>query len=150
MTTRRIVLTATAFAMVFASLAGPNAQSSPSSPATFTELLAVEREQIRPDAGSLPVPLGFTREQILLGDRVFHGEAAGGQCSQCHGWDAKGTPVGNDLTTGMYIWGDGTVNAIKRTILHNTVIAPRMDGNLARADIDAVAAYVWALGRRDR
>jgi hypothetical protein len=26
-------------------------------------------------------------------------------------------PVGNDLTTGMYIWGDGTVNAIKRTIM---------------------------------
>ena len=47
-------------------------------------------------------------------------------------------------------WGDGTVNAIKRTIMHNTVIAPRMDGNLAPADIDTVAAYVWALGRRDR
>jgi hypothetical protein len=66
------------------------------------------------------------------------------------GWDAKGTPVGNDLTTGMYIWGDGSVTAIKRTIMHNTAIAPRMDGNLTPADIDAVAAYVWALGRRDR
>jgi hypothetical protein len=49
----------------------------------------LKENKIRPDAGPLPVPLGFTREQILLGDRVFHGEAADGQCSQCHGWDAK-------------------------------------------------------------
>jgi len=149
MTSRLIALAAPAFAMIFASPTAPKAQSVPPSAATFTEPLAVEREQIRPDAASLPVPRGFTREQILLGDRVFHGEAAGGQCSQCHGWDAKGTPVGNDLTTGMYIWGDGTVNAIKRTITHNMVVAPRMDGSLNPADVEAVAAYVWALGRRN-
>ena len=50
----------------------------------------------------------------------------------------------------MYIWGDGTVNAIKRTIMHNMVVAPRMDGDLNPAEIEAVAAYVWALGRRGR
>jgi hypothetical protein len=106
MTARCIALTAAAFAMVFGSPTRPDAQqSSPPPAATFTEPLAVERQQIRPDAESLPIPLGFTREQILLGDRVFHGEAAGGQCSQCHGWDAKGTPTGNDLTTGMFIGG---------------------------------------------
>ena len=150
MTTRWIVWIATAFAIAFAPLMRANAQSSPPSAASFTEPLAVEREQIRPNAASLPIPEGFTREQILLGDRVFHGEAADGQCSQCHGWDAKGTPVGNDLTTGMYIWGDGTVNAIKRTIMHNMVVAPRMDGDLNPAEIEAVAAYVWALGRRSQ
>jgi hypothetical protein len=140
MTPRLIVLTAAAFAVIFVSSTAPKAQSDPPSAATFTKPLAVEREQTRPDPASLPIPLGFTREQILLGDRVFHGEAAGGQCSQCHGWDAKGTPVGNDLTTGMYIWGDGSVNAIKRTIMHNMTIAPGMDGNLKPADVDAVAA----------
>jgi hypothetical protein len=149
MTPRLIVLTAAAFAVIFVSSTAPKAQSDPPSAATFTKPLAVEREQTRPDPASLPIPLGFTREQILLGDRVFHGEAAGGQCSQCHGWDAKGTPVGNDLTTGMYIWGDGSVNAIKRTIMHNMTIAPGMDGNLKPADVDAAAAYVWALGRRN-
>ena len=49
----------------------------------------------------------------------------------------------------MFAWGDGSVNAIKRTIMHNMAVAPGMDGNLKPADVDAVAAYVWALGRRN-
>ena len=27
-----------------------------------------------------------------MGDRIFHGEAAGGTCTGCHGADAKGSP----------------------------------------------------------
>ncbi len=147
MISRLLILAAAAFGAALASPTAPKAQSGSASE-TFTEPLAVEREQVRPDAASLPVPKGFTREQILLGDRIFHGEAAGGQCSHCHGLDAKGTPVGNDLTTGMYIWGDGSVNTIKRTVLHNMAVVPGMDGDLKPADVDAVAAYIWALGRR--
>ncbi len=96
------------------------------------------------------MPLGFTREQIVHGDRVFHGEAASGRCSTCHGQDAKGTPIGNDLTAGMFVWGDGSVNAIKRTIMHNMSVVPGIDGDLKPADVDAVAAYIWALGRQNR
>jgi len=117
---------------------------------SLTEELSVTRVQIRPPAEALPVPPGYSRAQILLGDRIFHGEAAGGQCSTCHGLDAKGTPVGSDLTTGMYIWGDGSVKEIRRTIAHNMQIAPGMDGNLRPADVDAVAAYIWALGRNQQ
>jgi mono/diheme cytochrome c family protein len=58
------------------------------------------------------VPTGFSREQILHGDRVFHGEAANGQCSVCHGKDGKGTPNGNDLTAGMFVWSDGSVKEL--------------------------------------
>jgi len=104
----------------------------------------------RPTAESLPVPPGGTREQVALGDRIFHGEAAGGKCGQCHGWDAKGTATGNDLTTGMWIWGDGSVRAIKATIAHNMEMAPGMDGPLTAADVDAVTAYVWALGHQKK
>jgi|SRR5271166_143481 len=104
----------------------------------------------RPSAQSLPVPPGGTREQVALGDRIFHGEAAGGKCSECHGRDAKGSPTGNDLTTGMWIWGDGGVRAIKATIAHNMEMAPGMDGQLSAADVDAVAAYVWALGHEKK
>jgi mono/diheme cytochrome c family protein len=102
----------------------------------------------RPPAASLPVPLGATREQVLLGDRIFHGEAAGGRCSICHGADAKGTGNGNDLTVGMWIWGDGSVKMLKATVMHNMSIAPGMDGNLTPSDVDAVVAYVWALGHQ--
>jgi len=38
------------------------------------------------------------------------------------------------------------VEGIKRILGHNLAIAPGMDGDLTPAD--AVAAYVWALGRR--
>jgi len=104
----------------------------------------------RPLLESLPVPPGATREEVALGDRIFHGEAAGGKCSACHGSDAKGSPTGNDLTTGMWIWGDGSLRAIKATITHNMEMAPGMDGRLTPADVDAVTAYVWALGHRKK
>jgi mono/diheme cytochrome c family protein len=107
-----------------------------------------ESERERPPAALLPVPLGATREQVLRGDRIFHGEAAAGKCSECHGVDAKGTANGNDLTVGMWIWGDGSLKMIKGTISHNMAIAPGMDGQLTPADVDAVTAYVWALGHQ--
>ncbi len=94
---------------------------------------------------ALRVPPGATLEQVQLGERIFHGQAAGGKCSQCHGGDAKGTANGNDLTTGLWIWGEGTVHDIKATILHNMIAAPNMDGQLTPSDVDAVADYVWSI-----
>ncbi|MBN9043778.1 MAG: hypothetical protein BGP05_15835 [Rhizobiales bacterium 62-47] len=113
-----------------------------------TPPLSIHRNQIRPPAETLPVPAGFSRDHILHGDRVFHGEAANGQCSVCHGIDGKGTPNGNDLTAGMFVWSDGSVRELKRTILHNMAVAPGMDGDLKPADVDAVAAYVWAISHQ--
>lgn len=113
-----------------------------------TPPLSIYRDQVRPPVETLPVPSGFTREQILHGDRVFHGEAANGQCSICHGIDAKGTANGNDLTVGMFIWSDGSVKELKRTILHNMAVAPGRDGDLEPADVDAVSAYVWAISHQ--
>ena len=102
----------------------------------------------RPALEALRTPQGATREQVLLGDRIFHGEAAGGKCSECHGWDAKGTGNGNDLTVGMWIWSDGSLKMLKATVMHNMSIAPGMDGELTPADVDAVVAYVWAIGHQ--
>jgi mono/diheme cytochrome c family protein len=113
-----------------------------------TPPLSMFRKQIRPPADALPVPTGFSREQILHGDRVFHGEAAGGQCSVCHGVDGKGTANGNDLTAGMFVWSDGSVRELKRTILHNMEVVPGRDGDLEPADVDAVSAYVWAISHQ--
>jgi len=107
-----------------------------------------EPESGRPDAAALPVPPGATQDQVLLGDRIFHGEAAGGKCAECHGADAKGTANGNDLTLGMWIWGDGSMRMIRGTIQHNMAMAPGMDGQLTPADVEAVTAYVWAIGHR--
>ena len=66
----------------------------------------------------------------------------------CHGVDAKGTANGNDLTLGLWIWSDGTHASLKAIIHHNMRVAPGMDGDLTAEDVDAVAAYVWALGHQ--
>jgi mono/diheme cytochrome c family protein len=135
-------------AALFGSLGLPlalKAQTDQLPAKSLTAPLSEAREQIRPLTEELPLPMGYTREQVVHGDRVFHGEAAGGQCYVCHGQDARGTPNGNDLTTGMFLWGDGSVASIKRTITHNMSIVPGMDGDLRPEDTDAVAAYVWAI-----
>jgi glucose/arabinose dehydrogenase/mono/diheme cytochrome c family protein len=120
---------------------------------------AVPPEGIHPDAGrpsaaSLPVPPGATKEQVALGDRIFHGEASNGTCSGCHGSDAKGGSVGGDLTSGAWLWGDGSVAALKQTITvgvpmpkkHTGAMPPLGGSPLSPADVQAVTAYVWAIG----
>ena len=109
----------------------------------------------RPPVESLPLPPGVTREQLVLGDHVFHGEAAGGTCSGCHSSDGKGSVVGSDLTTGQWLWSDGNLDAIATTITQGVPAPKRTFGampplggaQLSATDLAAVAAYVWAIGR---
>jgi glucose/arabinose dehydrogenase/mono/diheme cytochrome c family protein len=115
-------------------------------------------EGIHPDAGMgpLPVPPGASSDRVALGDRIFHGQTAGGTCTGCHGTDARGTAVGPDLTSGKWLWGDGSVQAIARTITlgvpkpkdHTGAMPPMGGAQLSQADIAAVADYVWAIGHR--
>jgi glucose/arabinose dehydrogenase/mono/diheme cytochrome c family protein len=120
-------------------------------------------EGIHPDAGrpepaSLPIPLGGTREQVALGDRIFHGEASNGTCSGCHGSDAKGSSVGPNLTAGTWHWGDGSLKAITNTITtgvpgpkdYSGAMPPLGGAELSRSDVAAVAAYVWAVSHNDK
>ena len=108
----------------------------------------------RPLLASLPLPPGSSSAQLALGERVFHGEAAGGTCAGCHASDGKGSEVGPDLTSGQWLWGDGSVKAIASTIRTGVTkpkgtsgaMPPLGGAALSPADVDAVAAYVWALG----
>jgi glucose/arabinose dehydrogenase len=116
-------------------------------------------EGIHPNAGAapLPVPPGASPDQVALGDRIFHGEVDGGTCLGCHGTDGKGTAMGSDLTSGKWLWGNGSVEAITRTIAqgvpkpkNHTGAMPPMGGvQLSQADLAAVADYVWAIGHRN-
>jgi glucose/arabinose dehydrogenase/mono/diheme cytochrome c family protein len=120
-------------------------------------------EGIDPNAGaragvavSLPIPPGSTAAQVALGARVFHGEVAGGTCAGCHGSNARGTPVGPDLTTGKWVWGDGSLASITHVIddgvpdpkNFRSAMPPKGGAELSSADVGAVAAYVWALGHQ--
>jgi glucose/arabinose dehydrogenase/mono/diheme cytochrome c family protein len=115
-------------------------------------------EGTHPDAGrtvsaSLPVPVGATTEQVALGDRIFHGEAADGTCVGCHGTDAKGSPQGPSLVSGKWLDTDGTFAGLRHTITEGVPhpkysgppMPPRGGAPLSDADVAAVAAYVWAI-----
>ncbi len=113
-------------------------------------------EGIHPDAG-LPVPPGGSPDQIALGDRIFHGQVDGGTCAGCHSADAKGTSVGSNLTSGQWLWSDGSVQGISQTIMHGVpkpkdhtgAMPPEGGVQLSQADLTAVADYVWAIGHQN-
>jgi mono/diheme cytochrome c family protein len=124
-------------------------------PADLKTLTAAPAPKAAAGAGSgaaLPVPPGATAEQVAAGDKLFHGQT----CTGCHGADAKGSPVGPDLTTGKYLWGDGSLASI-RTAIQDGVAMPKqyrqpmpaMGGAQLSADqLRDVSAYVWAVGHQ--
>ena len=48
-----------------------------------------------PDSATLPVAYGATREMVLLGDKIFHGEIGGAGCTGCHGLGGTGDAAGS-------------------------------------------------------
>lgn len=147
----RVVYTGPADAKVSAA---PAPAPSPSESAS-----ASPPEGVHADAGrkvkKIPTPPGFTAEQVALGERIFHGEASNGTCGGCHGTNGKGSPVGPDLTSGAWVWGDGSVAAIEQTIRQGVpkpknspgAMPPLGGAPLSDSDVKAVAAYVWAIGQ---
>jgi mono/diheme cytochrome c family protein len=112
-------------------------------------------EGIHPDAGLTPPP-GTTRDQVALGNRIFHGEAASGTCGGCHGSDGRGSPVGADLVEGAWLWSDGSLDGIAKTITTGVAkpknvggAMPPYGGTALKPDeLKAVAAYVYAISRK--
>jgi len=89
---------------------------------------------------------------VARGDRLFHANT----CVGCHGSNAEGTPLGSDLTKGKWLWGDGGLAAIARTITqgvpnpkeHSGVMPPMGGAQLSPSDVAALAAYLAALNQR--
>jgi glucose/arabinose dehydrogenase/mono/diheme cytochrome c family protein len=119
-------------------------------------------EGTHPDAGaaaetaSLPVATGATREMVALGDRIFHGQVGGATCTGCHGPNAKGTPLGPDLTSAHWLWSDGSYPAIAQTITtgvqqpkqYRSPMPPMGGAQLSPDQVSALAAYIWGLSHR--
>jgi glucose/arabinose dehydrogenase/mono/diheme cytochrome c family protein len=112
-------------------------------------------EGIHPDAGhpAAAIPAGATPDEVALGAKIFDGKIAGAACEGCHGSDAKGTPLGPNLTDGKWLWGDGSLAAITKTIetgvpnpkQYNGVMPPMGGAQLSPEQLKAVASYVWSL-----
>lgn len=140
--------------------AGIQAAPAPAQLAVSSTAEPMPPEGIHPDAGAAQgaphTPPGATPAQVALGNRIFHGEVADGPCAGCHGTDAKGTPLGPDLTTSKWLWGDGGLrsitNIITRGVPHpknyNEPMPPMGGAQLSHSEITAVASYVWAISHR--
>jgi mono/diheme cytochrome c family protein len=142
---------------------GPETAAIAAAPAPVTGTKAsaanvLPPEGIHPDAGSaaagsLPKLPGVDPAIVALGSRIFHGEVANAPCAGCHGTNAKGTPLGPDLTNGKWRWGDGSLASIARTITKGVPSPkdyrspmPAMGGvQLTSSQVSAVATYIWAL-----
>lgn len=115
-------------------------------------------EGIHPDAGAakLAPPPGATQAEVDLGARIFAGDVAGATCAGCHGTEGVGTPVGPALTSGKWLWGDGSLASITETIeagvpepkQHPGAMPPMGGVALSKDQLAAVSAYVWALGHQ--
>jgi glucose/arabinose dehydrogenase/mono/diheme cytochrome c family protein len=112
-------------------------------------------EGVHPDAGALaalPTPPGGTPDRVALGHRLYGGST----CAGCHGSDAKGTPLGPDLTSSKWLWGDGSVQSIAKIITDGvpnpkefrSPMPPMGGAQLSPSEVTAVADYVWALSHR--
>jgi glucose/arabinose dehydrogenase/cytochrome c5 len=101
----------------------------------------------------LVVPPGSSQEMVALGQRFYHAQGAMTTCTGCHGVNGVGTPLGPDLTDTQWTWNDGSVAGIAKTIREGVARPegyrnpmPAMGGvDLTQEQIEALAAYVWAL-----
>jgi glucose/arabinose dehydrogenase/mono/diheme cytochrome c family protein len=140
--------------------AGLEAAPAPESREAASSPAVVPPEGIHPDAGNaaggLPTPPGSNPAQVALGERIFDGDVGGATCAGCHGAGGIGTPVGPGLTSGKWLWGDGSLESIKQMIAkgvpepkeHPGAMPPMGGVSLTKMDLEAVAAYVWALGHQ--
>jgi hypothetical protein len=79
-----------------------------------------------------------------------------GFCATIFADSPKGSPIGADLTAGKYLWSDGSLAGISKTISDGVATpkqhlgaTPLMGGSpLSASDLQAVSAYVWALGHK--
>jgi glucose/arabinose dehydrogenase/cytochrome c5 len=138
--------------------AAPAAAAAAETVATNAEPGPPEGVNPNADVNTLPVPPGTTRQDVALGQRIFLGQTAGGTCSACHGSDARGGPQAPSLVSGHYFVGNGTFQSIKQVVTdgvprprdYEVPMPPKGGAPLSDSDVNAVAAYVWAIGRAHR
>jgi len=105
-------------------------------------------------ASATALPPGVTAQQVALGRAIYRGEAKGGTCAGCHGSDGRGSMAGASLVGPTYLWSDGSVDGLAKTITSGVSqpkkasgAMPAMGGvALSPDEVRALAGYVWTLG----
>ncbi|HKW63068.1 MAG TPA: c-type cytochrome [Candidatus Acidoferrum sp.] len=145
-----------------ASAGAANITACPSNTAPageITEAGAKPPEGTHPNAGkeaNMPVPPGATREMVVLGERIYHGQVGGAPCAGCHGDSGQGTPLGPALTGKEWLWSDGSLAGITKTIVegvsqpkkYRSPMPPKGGAQLTPDQLSAVSAYVWSISHQ--
>lgn len=136
---------------------GSNGQASANDPGTQVAASEAPAEASAlaadpPMQQQTPVPEGATADMVKAGDKVFHGA---GNCTTCHGQNAKGTPLAPDLTANTWIQFakrptlaevDSLVKAGVAKPKKHPAPMPAMGGaSLSAQQVKDVAAYVLSL-----
>ena len=100
------------------------------------------------------LPDGVTKEMIEQGKAVYGGA---GICSSCHGPAGAGIPsLGANLTDAEWLHSDGSYDGVVKTVMDGVTAQASSSGvpmpakggtNISDDDVNAVAAYVWTLGK---
>ncbi len=105
-----------------------------------------------PPAPAVPLPAGVTAAMVTSGRALYTGS---GDCSTCHGSDARGTMLGPNLTDRTWLNIDGSYDSIV-TIINNGVATPKEHtqpmpakggSNMTNDQVRALAAYIFSLSR---
>jgi glucose/arabinose dehydrogenase len=133
-------------------------ESAPAAPVIASTAPAFPPEGVNPSAGqeagaALSVPPGATAADVVTGYRIYHGQIANAPCAGCHGNEARGTPLGPDLTMSTWIWGDGSLNAIIDIVTRGIPqpknfrgpMPPMGGAQLSPSEMKAVSSYIWAI-----
>ena len=129
--------------------------SAAAGPAVGTDAAASRNGNVQ-DPAKLPLPAGATREQVVMGSRNYGGEVGAASCIGCHGVRANGSPLGPDLTDKTWLWSDGSLTGIRKSIevgvakpkQYRSPMQPMGGAQLDANQASALAAYVWAISHQ--
>ena len=136
-------------------------ESATASPGLVAGAEAKPPEGTHPNAGAaanakVAVPEGATREMVVLGGRIYHGQVGGAACTGCHGMNGQGSTLGPPLNGKKWLWSDGSFEGITKTINdgvsqpknYRSPMPAKGGAELTDEQVKAVAAYVWSLSHR--
>lgn len=105
--------------------------------------------------GAPPVSPVVLDSLIGWGRQIYLGGAG---CARCHGEAGRGTSEGPDLTDDVWLRGSGRYEEILAQVRHGISRRDAATGKpmpiggwepLSEEAAQAVAVYVWSIGRRD-
>jgi len=132
----------------------PAPAAAPTPPNTGTAAAPADTAAVAPAPAATGGGSGPASPKLVaLGDSIFHGQVGGAACTACHGPDAKGTPVGPNLTDKEWLNTDGTYEGIVKTVTTGVPqpkkapapMPPKGGATLTDAQVRSVAAYVYSL-----